>query len=335
MYHLDPPGRIDPESLVHNGSIPVSQAVIFFDQEPVNARLVRPLFDHLKTAHRGNAKQVVVVSETQSDNVDNTCKLWNLQPVYYFFHGWAALDWYRGYDRSWLITPWNQRKINKTFFSANRIIGGLRQHRVLMLYWFQKLDLMHNWISASAVCPVEGTDIQTVAKIYQSQLPDVSEIISQIDLPKFFPGEDQAVMSSYCLDQFDVCAECLVYHVSETVYQGRRLHLTEKSFKPIALGMPFVLSAPAGSLNYLKHYGFKTFDTVWDESYDQELNDLLRAEKVARLLKWLDQQDRQQLFEKCIPIIEHNWNWFYKGEFEQVLWNELTVMLESLKKYLK
>jgi hypothetical protein len=263
------------------------------------------------------------------------CAKFNWKELYYFFHGWAALDWYRGYDRSFLITPWRERQIKKTFFSANRIVGGERQHRVLMLYHFQRLGLMDNWISASAVCPVENIPIADVAKYYIQHYPDIVDVVNSMELPRHFPGEDIPRMSSCWLDQFDLCAESLIYHVSETVYSGRRLHLTEKTFKPIALGMPFVISGTAGSLEYLRSYGFKTFNSVWDESYDQETDDILRAEKLAKLLKSIDQlseKSKQDLFEKTWPIIEHNWNHFYRGGFADILWIELTNMLEQIKK---
>ena len=32
-----------------------------------------------------------------------------------------------------------------------------------------------------------------------------------------------------------------------------------------------------------------------------------------------------------MPIIEHNWNHFYGGGFEKVLWQELNGMLDNLK----
>jgi len=141
-------------------------------------------------------------------------------------------------------------------------------------------------------------------------------------------------MSSCWLDQFDLCAESMIYHVSETVFFGRRQHLTEKTFKPIAMGMPFVLSAPAGSLAYLRSYGFKTFDSVWNESYDLMTDDLKRVLCLTALIYKLDQQTEQQkneMFKKCIPIIEHNWNHFYNGGFEKILWAQLTTMLHNLK----
>jgi hypothetical protein len=39
---------------------------------------------------------------------------------------------------------------------------------------------------------------------------------------------------------------------------------------------------------------------------------------------------KQDLFEQAHKVIEHNWNHFYHGGFEQVLWAELTIMLESI-----
>ena len=371
IYYHYPFGRSDPDSIlceknnsennydkIHQLKLPYSSFIYFFDQEPLIVNTHQPTFDvidrdNIKWKSASIAKVenikgiddweyqripgVIVVSETASDNIDYICKQRNLQPFYYFFHGWAALDWYRGYDRTFLITPWTERKIQKTFFSANRIIGGLRQHRVLMLYHFSKFNLMHNWISASAVCPSENVSIGEIAKYYQDRYPDIVDVVNKIDLPRLFPGEDTTRMSSCWLDQFDLCAQSLVYHVTETVYAGRRLQLTEKSFKPIALGMPFVSSATAGSLAYLRSYGFKTFGKFWDESYDLETDDFVRAEKVAALLKQLDdlsEQNKQELFQSCWPVIEHNWNWFYQGGFESVLWPELTGMLDSIQAYL-
>ena len=351
IFYCDPFGRSDPDSILcrtPNDSTNKQNAIFFFDQEPVQLSVHLPTFQsfNLRNADKSNGKKFLVTSETNSDNVDYICKAYGLQPFYYFFHGWGALDWYRGYDRTFLITPPEQRYIKKTFFSANRIIGGERSHRVLQLYHFQLLGLMHNHISVPEICPVENKHIRDIATIYQYRYPDghclpytntiggIVETISSMDLPRLFPGEETQRMSSCWLDQFDLCAESMIYHVSETVYVGRRQHLTEKTFKPIALGMPFVLSAPVGSLKYLRQYGFKTFDSVWDESYDADPEDTVRVLRLTELLKKLDQQSEQEknaMFKKCIPIIEHNWNHFYNGGFEKILWAEITAMLDNLK----
>jgi len=119
------------------------------------------------------------------------------------------------------------------------------------------------------------------------------------------------------------------------VATGRRHHLTEKTFKPICMQMPFVLVSTVGSLRYLRSYGFKTFDILWDESYDSEIDDDKRLVMIADLLKQLDSmstQQRQDLYWAAMPIVQHNYNHFYNGAFESTLWTELTAMIDCIVK---
>jgi hypothetical protein len=275
----------------------------------------------------------VVVSE-RGEYVEQMCDQYGWKPHYYFYHGWACQDWFRGYNKTFLISRACDRTPTKTFISPNRIVAGKRDHRVLFLYnvFQQKLD--HNWISAPRICQYENIDITAIANKYNNIYSDITQVFESASLPKLFPGEDSQLMSSYCLTNFDEAADSLVYVPTETVYFGRRTHITEKTFKAIALEMPFVLVAPAGSLEYMREYGFKTFANVFDESYDQETNDICRVERVTKLLKDLDNlslKERQQIHQACLPIVEHNYNHFYNGGFTDVLWKELIVMLEGLR----
>jgi hypothetical protein len=158
-------------------------------------------------------------------------------------------------------------------------------------------------------------------------------VFTQADLPRLFAGEDQQEMHSYQLGNFIEAQDSLVYVPTETVYFGRRQHLTEKTFKAIALEMPFVLVAPAGSLEYLREYGFRTFSGIFDESYDTETDDIQRIERVTKLLKELNDlsvTERQKIHRACLPIVEHNFEHFYGQGFSNILWNELLNMLKGL-----
>lgn len=341
LFFCDPPGNSDSASLCNFGdSLGDSNYIYCHDQEPVDLKLHQQLFDSVVKRNAdlnystGSQHSAIITSELNSESVKSVCARYEWNHYYYFFHGWAALDWYRGYNHSFLIVPWQQRQIIKTFASPNRIIGGQRQHRTLMLYQLAKRNLLDNWISFSDVCPVENVSVIDVAKNYNHIYQDIEQVIHSVKLPRVLPNEQEPKMSSCWLDQFEIFSQSLIYHVSETVYFGKKLHLTEKTFKPIALGMPFVLSATAGSLDYLKQYGFKTFSGVWDEAYDCETDDFKRSEMLADLLaniNSLSLAGKQQLFQQCWPIIEHNWNWFYHGGFEKVLWNEFTAMLTQLQ----
>ena len=164
IFYCDPFGRSDPESILCRGLDNFKEednAIFFFDQEPVQLSIHLPTFQSFnsRNINRTEKNKFLVTSETNSDNVDYICKVYGLQPFYYIFHGWAALDWYRGYDRTFLITPWQKRTINKTFLAPNRIVAGEREHRLEMLYWIFRLGMTNNHVSCPAICPAENISI--------------------------------------------------------------------------------------------------------------------------------------------------------------------------------
>ena len=75
--------------------------------------------------------------------------------------------------------------------------------------------------------------------------------------------------------------------VSETLFYERGVYMSEKTFKPIAHCHPFVIVSKEGTLQYLKELGFKTFDDLWDESYDSIIDDSDRMIAVFELIKEL------------------------------------------------
>jgi hypothetical protein len=350
LWWCEPFGRTDPDSLVNYGSDALVEYnyTLLWDQEPIHLNMHLPTFDtvleknkelynYINSCRRRNKPYksigAIITSERDSDIVELICKKYEWTSYYYFFHGWAALDWYRGYDRTFLITPWIERTINKTFLAPNRIVAGEREHRLEMLYWIFRLGMTDNHVSCPSICPAENIPILDAVKSLNTRYPDIETVFAEQSLPRNFEGETDHPMHSCWLSLFDQSAESLLYLVTETVATGRRHHLTEKTFKPIALGMPFIIVGTQGSLKYLRSYGFRTFGDLWDESYDDEPDDAKRIEKIAKVLELLDglEEHRQDIFESAWEIIEHNWNHFYGGGFEAVLWQELKDMLNELE----
>ena len=274
----------------------------------------------------------VIVSE-QGEYVEELCRQYEWTPHYYFYHGWACLDWYRGYNYAYLIPRARDRQPSRTFMSPNRIIGGRRDHRVLFLYNVFKHNLQDNHISAPRICPYEGVDIASIAQKYQDVYPDIINVLTQAELPRLFKDETEQIMSSYCLTNFAEAQDSLVYVATETVYFGRRQHLTEKTFRAIALEMPFILVAPAGSLAYLRSYGFETFSPYIDETYDTIEDPIGRMEAVTQILTEIQARsaaEKLELWQNLLPRVEHNYRHFYSGSFADILWQELTSMLEGI-----
>jgi len=124
--------------------------------------------------------------------------------------------------------------------------------------------------------------------------------------------------------------------VTETIYYDEKLHLTEKIFKPIVSRRPFILVGAPGNLNYLKRYGFCTFDKWIDESYDLETDPNKRMHMIVKELDRLCSMPWDELmtmYQEMQEVLEHNHQHFY-GKFKEILVNELVDNFEvCIKQY--
>jgi hypothetical protein len=103
--------------------------------------------------------------------------------------------------------------------------------------------------------------------------------------------------------------------------------LTEKTFKPIKFGQPFVIVGAPGSLQALRDLGYRTFDHAIDNSYDLELNNTKRWIQIKSAVAQIKQQDMIQWFASCIDDARHNQQVFLSSKY-----NRLNSLLERLNK---
>jgi hypothetical protein len=98
--------------------------------------------------------------------------------------------------------------------------------------------------------------------------------------------------------------------VLETLYdvdQSLGAFLTEKTFKPIKYGQPFVIIGCAGSLEALRALGYRTFDHVIDNSYDSIHDNRGRWAAIQNTIAKINNEfDRLTWFRRCLPDILHN-----------------------------
>jgi len=114
--------------------------------------------------------------------------------------------------------------------------------------------------------------------------------------------------------------------VLETLFDDDRLHLTEKSIRPIAVGQPFILAGTHGSLEYLRSYGFKTFGDVWDESYELIENPDDRLVAITNLMKDIANWDPETRANKMLQaraLANFNRQYFFSTEFFNLVKKEL------------
>lgn len=101
--------------------------------------------------------------------------------------------------------------------------------------------------------------------------------------------------------------------------------LTEKTFKCIKHGHPFVLFAPPGSLASLRSMGYRTFDTVIDNSYDCITDNTERYLAVIRTVKQLALINPNHLYNACVEDLRHNQALFLASK-----WSRLNTLYERL-----
>jgi hypothetical protein len=107
--------------------------------------------------------------------------------------------------------------------------------------------------------------------------------------------------------------------------QSNGSFLTEKTFKPIKHGQPFVIVGGPGSLAALKKLGYRTFDHAIDNSYDSEPDNTRRWQMILKAIEEISCQNLDKWFEKCSDDIYHNQRLFLDSKHNRLnmLFNKL------------
>jgi len=326
LHWFDPFGTTEFENIANVPAVHgnAGTRVIFWDQEPVHRYRLDSFIEQFLKQYTANTTRLVT-SEYNSEDVSWAMDTYGLKSDYYFFHGWAALDWYRGYNRTSLAQPFSERKPYNTFLCPNNIIGGERKHRIELLNELVNRNLLEkNLISFPDVCPYEGLSLKALCKKYSILEPSVR-------LPLTIDNGSGYAAASHRIDLWDQANNSLIHVVTETVYSGNKQHLTEKTFKPIVMQQPFIIQSCRGSLEYLRRYGFRTFGEFWDESYDDS-DDQTRTAKIGQLMQDLNsmsQKEKASLQKAVSNTVWWNQQWFYGEMFEKQLWAELNNMTKQ------
>lgn len=96
--------------------------------------------------------------------------------------------------------------------------------------------------------------------------------------------------------------------VLETHFDADGCHgtfLTEKTFKPIKHGQLFFIAGPAGSLQLLRDLGYRVFDRVLDNQYDNETCSTQRWTMLRRAITKA-QSNLPTLYKQALDDILHN-----------------------------
>ena len=278
-------------------------------------------------------KQKTIVTSEKSALVNYYAIKYDARLMYYFFHGFAALDWYRGF----YALNYNKQVIKDytyDYITFNRLVSNDRSYRCYFVSKLaEELLLEHGQVSFG---------LATEQATWQEEINDSNTKLSskaidhiKLHLPSTPLIIDNEYVHGSASADIPRCTNDSLWHiVTETVFYYDKLHLTEKAFKPIVSKQPFMLLGAVGNLSYLKSYGFKTFEGIIDERYDTIVDNDARTEAVVAQIAWycaLSAEEKRTVIEAIAPIVEYNFHHFY-GEFKHIITRELLDNCRTLFK---
>jgi hypothetical protein len=324
------------EKILHD-----KQTIVFFDQEPFERRFMDSALRPDPTNENLNSQwaryytflKFFVVSEKSRD-IDLFCKSRSLEKIYYFSHALLANDWYRNYWKDDINIEFEHEYL---FVNYQHVLNPKRSYRVDFMCRANDCGLLDHGLTS-----FKSPGINEIDNILK-QTPEFSEESWAI-----YKKNQHILDKNYIIDTKDPhgalstsidienSKKCFLHVVSETVYYSKKLHLTEKVFKPIVIKQPFVLLAAPGNLDYLKSYGFKTFSNYWDESYDSIEDPGQRMAAVIKILenlKSMSYKQRVEMKKDMQDILQYNFDHFYHDLKHIVADEFITNSKESFSKF--
>jgi hypothetical protein len=343
VVYLHPFGSTQPENLeflrndAHTGHFR-GPLFIFYDQEPLELGYNRPVFKAIADTQK---KPFILVStERNSQEATRICEEFPFIHISYFFHIFAAHDWFRGHQFLAGLQAPAERTLEKTYISFNRLTSNRRMYRSLLINELYKNNLLeHGHVSYSHHCPDDGAfddNLRQGVPEYKFDPAYIEDAITNIGkIPELridFAGQD-IPNQSMLLSPMTELMKSFVFLVTETCYFQTKTHLTEKIFKPIVLRMPFILTGCAHNLAYLRSYGFRTFGDFWDEGYDSIEDPVLRLQAIVKIIKQLatmSAAEQKTMLLDMQSILEHNYQLFNDPAFIQREWDHLMNSVEKI-----
>ena len=272
------------------------QKIIYHDQEPIyfNA-FEKDWVNKVRLVNRLETSHILSNSEKNSVEKDKLLALSGWSDFYWFSNGFLSLEWYRFYRYAkYLENNWNP---TKHFSSYNRIMPN-REHRLAIA------DHLYKHYPKKIILSKHSENSDKNLFIHTDNVK--SENLSYVIHEKDF-------INSFC------------HVITERIFYENRIHLTEKTFRPIVCCRPFVLVSSPGALAYLKGYGFKTFSDFWSEKYDDILDHNRRLDACLEVLDFIGSLTKKQMIEmlnEMKDILLYNRKHFYNN-FEKIITAEL------------
>jgi hypothetical protein len=286
------------------------QPVLFcHDQEPLLFDYYNDSIDHMKEFCNSIRMLRSLTPEIQNQNL--RWALFSLQKTWILLH-----------------SELNSAELAR-YESTGSFVGAYWwSHAMLSLDWYRfaerdpALHITDSYQKLFLIYCRDTSGSRTYRKTFISGIEE-KNIIEDCQLGSFL-NYSVTSESSATYDSVDH-VQTAISVVLETVFDSR-IHLTEKTLRPLACGHPFILAAGPGSLALLRKYGFQTFSPYINETYDTVQDNDLRLNHILEEMKriqLLSDYEKSQLINQCNLIAEANKKHFFSTDFFNLIVKEL------------
>lgn len=226
---------------------------------------------------------------------------------------------------------------SKDFLSMNRTA---RPHRVDHLYTLAKKGLLSKGLVSGNYTNRFDDDTIPKSLIKRVGHNDYERILTSI-CPLNIDGdwtEENPDHYGDCLFNHEIYKQSYISFVTETAFQQEGLFITEKIFKPIVAGHPFIVLGQPFFLKELREMGYRTDFPGIDQTYDEIIDPIERFDAAHRSLERWTKYDRDtkiHLLKESIPIVEHNLEVYKSHDYEIESFQSLFKKIHKMFRYEK
>lgn len=196
------------------------------------------------------------------------------------------------------LTNWQEKHAVKKF---DCLLGTKREHRDIIHKFYQRSDIqdqiIYNYFQSINKTGIWPTDLESIDENLNARYHG-----HHVNISWLIPVE------IYNQTWYSV--------VAETTTQSAYSQFTEKVAKPIVSQRPFVAFCGQHYLRNLRSLGFKTFESVIDQSYD-EIEDIdARFAKAWQQVEWLCDQNPVSVYQELESVLLHNKQHFLNTDWQ-------------------
>jgi len=212
-----------------------------------------------------------------------------------------------------ILTPYLEKAPRKKkFVCLNRVP---KPHRVALMAMLEDRRLLHKGIVS---CHVGngGEQLSWVQSTLQHYFADglfsrEGAVRLREKLPIIVDRDDPETFVTYEFAEqiyfdtyFTVVTESFFFprNTGNNIPTDCAIFPTEKIYKPIILGHPFIVVAPPGFLKHIQDQGFYTFPEMFDESYDSIEDDALRLRHIVNEIERVSSLSDSELTKLTIKL---------------------------------